>query len=184
MSGLPARWKCPARLGAPGALAHAFHAPREAANNLRGASPFGHLLRIPNRRIPLNPGGIQSGGRGGFTPASTLLWSVAMDKEPSGVSQAFKTFFKETPEHARAWMAAVEGLGSASALDKKTEHLAYLAVLAALRLESGIPFHVQLAKKAGASRAEVMSVVLVGLPAVGNGVIQSLPATLAAYDAA
>lgn len=107
-----------------------------------------------------------------------------MDKEPSGVSQAFKTFFKEAPEHARAWMAAVEGLGSASALDKKSEHLAYLAVLAALRLEGGIPFHVQLAKNAGASRAEVMSAVLVGLPAVGNGVIQSLPATLAAYDAA
>jgi len=107
-----------------------------------------------------------------------------MDKEPTGVSRAFETFFKEAPEHARAWMAAVEGLGTASALDEKSEHLAYLAVLAALRLESGIPFHVQLAKKAGASRAEVMSAVLVGLPAVGNGVIQSLPAALAAYDAA
>lgn len=63
------------------------------------------------------------------------------------------------------------------------EHLAYLAVLAALRLESGVPFHVRLATKAGASRAEVLSVILVTLPAAGNAVTQSLPAALAAYDA-
>jgi alkylhydroperoxidase/carboxymuconolactone decarboxylase family protein YurZ len=48
---------------------------------------------------------------------------------------------------------------------------------------AGVPFHVQLAKKAGASRAEVISAILVGLPAVGNAVTQSLPAALAAYDA-
>jgi alkylhydroperoxidase/carboxymuconolactone decarboxylase family protein YurZ len=80
-------------------------------------------------------------------------------------------------------MSAVQGLGSASALDKKTEHLAYLAVLAALRLESGVPFHVGLAKQAGASREEVVSAILVGLPAAGNAVTQSLPAAIAAYDA-
>jgi alkylhydroperoxidase/carboxymuconolactone decarboxylase family protein YurZ len=77
----------------------------------------------------------------------------------------------------------VQGLEAASVLDAKTEHLAYLAVLAALRLESGVPFHVQLARRAGASRAEVVSAILVGLPAAGNGVTQCLPAALAAYDA-
>jgi alkylhydroperoxidase/carboxymuconolactone decarboxylase family protein YurZ len=81
-------------------------------------------------------------------------------------------------------MAAAQGLGKASALDAKTEHLAYLAVLAALRLESGVPFHVQLAKQAGASRAEVVSAILIGLPAAGNAVTQCLPAALAAYDVA
>ena len=44
----------------------------------------------------------------------------------------------------------VQGLASASALDGKTAALAYLAVLAALRLESGVPFHVQQAKQRGA----------------------------------
>jgi alkylhydroperoxidase/carboxymuconolactone decarboxylase family protein YurZ len=104
--------------------------------------------------------------------------------KPPDVSKAFQTFFDEAPAHAKAWMGGVEGLRSASALDEKTGHLAYLAVLAALRLESGVPFHVQLAKKAGASRSEVTSAILAGLPAAGNAVTQSLPAALAAYDMA
>lgn len=79
-------------------------------------------------------------------------------------------------------MAVVQGLDNAGALDKKTEELSYVPVLAALRLESGIPFHVQSAKLAGASRAEIISAILIGLPAAGNGVIQSLPAALSAYD--
>jgi alkylhydroperoxidase/carboxymuconolactone decarboxylase family protein YurZ len=101
-----------------------------------------------------------------------------------GVSAAFNVFLAETPAHGQAWMAAVEALGAARALDAKTGHLAYLAVLAALRLDSGVPFHVGLAKQAGATREEVASAILVGLPAAGNGVVQSLPPALAAYDAA
>jgi Carboxymuconolactone decarboxylase family len=80
-------------------------------------------------------------------------------------------------------MQAVEVLSRGSALDQKTAALAYLAVLAALRLESGVPFHVGLAKRAGATRAEVVSAILVGLPAAGNAVTQCLPAALSAYDA-
>ncbi|MBK6777207.1 MAG: carboxymuconolactone decarboxylase family protein [Flavobacteriales bacterium] len=106
-----------------------------------------------------------------------------MSDQPTGISNAFQLFFTEAPAHAKAWMGAVQGLDTASALDKKTGHLAYLAVLAALRLESGVPFHVGLAKKAGATRAEVLSAILVGLPAAGNAVTQVIPAALAAYDA-
>jgi alkylhydroperoxidase/carboxymuconolactone decarboxylase family protein YurZ len=106
-----------------------------------------------------------------------------MDKPSTGLSEAFKSFMQEAPRHAEAWMAAVRGLDAASALDRKCEHLAYLAVLAVLRLESGVPFHVRLAKEAGASRAEVISAILVGLPAAGNAVTQCLPAAVAAYDA-
>ncbi len=101
--------------------------------------------------------------------------------QPS-VSNAFQLFMSEAPLHAQAWMAAVQGLDSASALDKKTEELAYLAVLAALRMESGISFHVQSAKQAGASREEVISAILVGLPAAGHGITQVLPAAIASYD--
>lgn len=107
-----------------------------------------------------------------------------MNDSKPGISKAFGLFLSEAPAHAKAWMTAVQGLDSASALDKKTEHLAYLAVLAALRLESGVPFHVGLAKQAGASREEVISAILVGLPAAGNTVTQSLPAAISAYDAA
>ena len=99
------------------------------------------------------------------------------------VSNAFQTFMSEAPEHAQAWGGLVQGLSSASALDKKTQALAYLSVLAALQRESGIPFHVKSAKEAGASREEVISAVLVGLPAAGHVVTQVLPAVVAAYDA-
>jgi alkylhydroperoxidase/carboxymuconolactone decarboxylase family protein YurZ len=106
-----------------------------------------------------------------------------MSSQQPAVSNAFQTFMTEASSHSQAWMALVQALDKASALDKKTEELAYLAVLAALRMESGVPFHVQTAKQAGASRAEVISALLVGLPAAGHGVTQVLPAALAAYDA-
>jgi|SRR5208283_2423594 len=103
------------------------------------------------------------------------------DKE-NLLSDAFQVFMQEAPQHAKAWMTAVRNLGDASALEKKTESLAYLAVLSALRLESGIPFHVAIAKEAGASRGEVISAILVGLPAAGNAVMRALPVAIQAYD--
>lgn len=105
-----------------------------------------------------------------------------MSDQPPLISDAFQTFMKEAPQHAQAWGAMVQGLGNASALDKKTSALAYLAVLAALNLESGIPFHIQTAKQSGASRAEIISAILVGLPAAGHIVTQVLPAAISSYD--
>jgi alkylhydroperoxidase/carboxymuconolactone decarboxylase family protein YurZ len=106
-----------------------------------------------------------------------------MSDQSSLVSIAFQTFMREAPQHAQAWGGMVQGLANASALDKKTAALSYLAVLAALRLESGIPFHVQTAKQLGATREEIVSAILVGLPAAGHGVTQVLPAAVAAFDA-
>ena len=105
-----------------------------------------------------------------------------MADQPSTISTAFQAFLREAPGHAQAWGSMVQGLAAASALDGKTAALAYLAVLAALRLESGIPFHVGVAKGAGATREEVISAILVGLPAAGHGITQVLSAALAAYD--
>ena len=106
-----------------------------------------------------------------------------MSDQPTLISKAFQAFMSEAPQHAQAWGTMVQGMASASALDKKTSALTYLAVLAALRLESGIPFHVKAAKQAGATREEVISAILLGLPAAGLGVTQALPAAIAAYDA-
>lgn len=105
-----------------------------------------------------------------------------MNDKDKLISDAFQVFLKESPKHAHAWMGAVRGLGEASALDPKTQALAYLAVLAALRLDSGVPFHVAHAKEAGASLEEVVSAILVGLPAAGHAVIHALPAAIRAYD--
>ena len=106
-----------------------------------------------------------------------------MSDKQNLVSNAFQVFLSEAPEHAKAWAELVQGLANASALDKKTSALAYIAVLAALNRKSGIPFHVQSAKEAGASREEVISAILVGLPAAGHVITQVLPAAVVAYDA-
>jgi alkylhydroperoxidase/carboxymuconolactone decarboxylase family protein YurZ len=100
------------------------------------------------------------------------------------VSSAFLAFLTEAPAHAAAWGAATDALAAASALEPKTRHLAYIAVLAALRLESGVPFHVGLAKAAGATRDEVISAILLGIQPGGHGVTACLPAAIAAFDAA
>lgn len=105
-----------------------------------------------------------------------------MTDSASKISNAFQTFLEEAPRHAHAWGGMVQGLAGASSLDGKTSALAYLSVLAALRMESGIPFHVQAAKQQGATREEVISAILVGLPAAGHVVTQALPVALAAYD--
>ncbi|MCD2224008.1 carboxymuconolactone decarboxylase family protein [Listeria cossartiae] len=98
------------------------------------------------------------------------------------VSKSFEVFAKEAPEVQAAWMETVHKLDTASKLDKKTEELAYIAVLAATRLESGLPFHVKMAKSSGATRDEIISAILVGLPAVGNTVISALPVAIDAFD--
>ena len=103
---------------------------------------------------------------------------------PAGVSRAFQVFGSEAPAHAAAWMDATFALERATALDPKTKDLAYIAVLAALRLESGIAFHVLQAKAHGASRDEVVSAVVLGLQPAGHGVTACLPAAVDAYDQA
>ena len=103
---------------------------------------------------------------------------------PVGVSRAFQVFGREAGADSAAWMDATRALEAATALDPKTKDLAYLAVLAALRLESGVAFHVQQAKAHGATRDEVISAVLLGLQPAGHGVTSCLPAAVDAYDQA
>lgn len=98
------------------------------------------------------------------------------------VSKAYSSFMQEAPAHAAAWLQLAQSLDAASALDKKTEELAYVAVLAATGNTSGIPFHVLSAKSHGASRQEVLSAVLIGLPAAGAVVIGAVPVAVEAYD--
>jgi len=98
------------------------------------------------------------------------------------ISQSFMSFAQNAGGHHKAWMEAVQKLGEASKLDPKTAALAYIAVLAVMRLESGLPFHVKHAKILGASRDEVISAILIGLPAAGNVVTMSMPAAVQAYD--
>ncbi len=98
------------------------------------------------------------------------------------ISPAFQNFAKEAPQQYVAWFQAVTELGKASALDAKTQSLVYIGILAAMRLEGGLAFHVQEAKAHGASRNEIIGAILAGLPAVGNCATKALPAALQSFD--
>lgn len=98
--------------------------------------------------------------------------------------EAFHTFVHQTPAHAEAWLESAHRLEHAAELEPRMFHLTYLAVSAALGLGDEIPLHVELAREAGASREEIASAVLIGLPAAGNRVIRCLPIALAAFDRA
>ena len=55
---------------------------------------------------------------------------------------------------------------------------------AALRMETGLCTHVARAKLAGASREEVVSAIMVGVPVAGAMVLRMVPAAIGAYDEA
>ena len=99
------------------------------------------------------------------------------------ISAAFEAFGNEAPEHAAVWMRLTRDLAAASSLDAKTHHLAFLAVLAALRRPNGVPFHVRAALQAGATREEIISAILVALPPAGHVVTEALPPAIAALKA-
>lgn len=101
----------------------------------------------------------------------------------ANVSEGFMTFGRRHPVTAKAHMRFVQAAADESALDERTRHLAYLSVLCAQGLTGGIAFHVGLALRAGASRDEVASAALVGMPAVGLRVLDGYAAALAAVDA-
>lgn len=98
------------------------------------------------------------------------------------VTNSFSLFMTETPEAGKAYMDMVMKQSQASALDKKTHELAYISVLSAIRMTSGLNFHVKSAKELGATRDEVKSAVLVGLPVAGITLVDALEVALNAYD--
>ncbi|PXX44571.1 alkylhydroperoxidase/carboxymuconolactone decarboxylase family protein YurZ [Hungatella effluvii] len=100
----------------------------------------------------------------------------------ANVTNGFSKFMEEAGETGKAYMNMVMQQAQSSALDKKTHELAYISVLSAIRMNSGLDFHVKSAKDLGASRNEVKSAVLVGLPVVGITLTDALEAALKAYD--
>lgn len=98
------------------------------------------------------------------------------------ISKSFEIFAKEAPEHQKAFCEFIQNLEQANTLDPKTSALVYLAVLSSLGLKSGIPFHVEKAKEANATKEEIISAILIGLPAAGNVVIKSLEKALKTYS--
>lgn len=98
------------------------------------------------------------------------------------LSPAYKSLIQEAPEYGKLWNDFITRLMSVTAMDEKTSRLSYLSVLAAFGLTDGIPFLVERARLSGATREEIVSAVMTGLPVAGNICIQALPVAMRAYD--
>lgn len=94
----------------------------------------------------------------------------------------FQSFMKESKEVGKSYIDMILQQEKSCVLDRKTRELTYVAVLAATGVVGGLRYHVQSARELGASRDEVKSAILVGLPAVGLAIIDPLEAALQAYD--
>lgn len=98
------------------------------------------------------------------------------------VSNGFQLFLEESNGVGKSWMDSIMNTSKVSALDAKTQELAYIAVLAALQEEGGLPFHVKHAKELGATLEEVKSAVLVGMPLIGIRAVGTFAAAINSYQ--
>lgn len=94
----------------------------------------------------------------------------------------FGALMQANPKLGKKFMDMALTNASSSALDRKTFTLAYLSVLAAKGLHDGLDYHVKDAKDAGATREEVKSAIILGLPCSGVIVLTALDKALEVYD--
>lgn len=94
-----------------------------------------------------------------------------MDK----ITNGFELFMKETNGVGQAFMKTVMKISEVSALDEKTHELAYISVLVTSKMYGGLPFHIDHARKCGATDEEIKSAILLPVPIVGLQVADALP---------
>ena len=92
-------------------------------------------------------------------------------------------FQKEAPEVAKAFDGMIEALKNTTGLDAKTKQLVYIGIKSSMGDTTAIYYHVQMAKKLGASREEIKDTILITLSVCGlKGVANCLPTALEIYD--
>ncbi|NLT14452.1 MAG: carboxymuconolactone decarboxylase family protein [Clostridiales bacterium] len=94
----------------------------------------------------------------------------------------FDVWGKESPETMKAFFDYAGVLQTKGGLDEKTFQLIYIALQAQLGNAGSVAGHTGFAKKAGATREEVIGAVLTTLMLGINGVAACLPAAVQAYD--
>jgi len=99
------------------------------------------------------------------------------------VASPMETFAAEAPDVAAAFDRLIDTLVSADGLDARTKQIAYIAIKASQGDETAVALHVPMARRLGASRAEVRDAILLTLTTSGlSGVAKCLPAALQAFD--
>ena len=92
-------------------------------------------------------------------------------------------FQKEAPEVAKAFDGLIDALKDTTGLDAKTKQLVYIGIKATMGDTTAIYYHVQMAKKQGATREEIRDTILITLTVCGlKGVASCLPTAMEIYD--
>ncbi len=94
----------------------------------------------------------------------------------------FDVWGKESPKTLDAFMGFAGTVQNNVGLDEKTFQLVYIALQAQNGAVGSVAGHTAFAKKAGATREEVMGAVLTTLMLGINGTADCLVAALEAYD--
>ncbi|MBS1585731.1 MAG: carboxymuconolactone decarboxylase family protein [Bacteroidetes bacterium] len=98
-------------------------------------------------------------------------------------SNPMEVFQTVAPGVARAFDNLIQSLVASPGLDEKTKQLIYIAMKAAQGDETALSFHVPMAKKLGATKAEVVDAILMTLTVSGiKGVVTCLPGAVAAFE--
>ncbi len=96
---------------------------------------------------------------------------------------SFEHFAKDFPELASTYLELVEAQRSLNGLDAKTRQLINIGIQTANRNLRGVKYHAFMAKKAGATREEVMGAVVLNLHLRGVGVVlDTLPVAIAGFE--
>ena len=97
----------------------------------------------------------------------------------------FESWGKESPETMKAFFDYATAIQNNCGLDEKTFQLCYIALQVHRGGTGSVRGHVAFAKRAGATKKEVMGAVLITLMTSGiNGVAEYLEMVSEAYDAA
>lgn len=94
-----------------------------------------------------------------------------------------EVFQNEAPEVAAAFNGLIQSLVASKGLDEKTKQLIYIAMKAAQGDDMALKFHVPMAKKLGATKAEVVDAILMTLAVCGiKGVATCLPGAVKQFE--
>lgn len=92
-------------------------------------------------------------------------------------------FKKEAPTVAAAFDGLILSLIASKGLDEKTKQLIYISLKAAAGEGMAVHFHIEMAKHAGATKAEVVDAILMTLTVSGiTGVATCLPDAVAQFE--
>ena len=98
------------------------------------------------------------------------------------VKSKYLYMIKDGGEIGAAYFDLFKLTAEKTALDPKTFQFVYLAYLAADGIVEGVQRHVMEAKEAGATREEIQSVILTGLPVSGAKLQDVYTAAMETYD--